>query len=52
MEVNAAERICPICNYDFSQAQTTGGEARRVIRKPIKKIVRRPGEPGGNQPQQ
>ncbi len=50
MEVNAAEKICPICNYDFSQAQS--GEARRIIRKPIKKIVRRPGEPGGDQPQQ
>jgi len=50
MEVNAAEKICPICNYDFSQAQS--GEARRIIRKPIKKIIRRPGEPGGDQPQQ
>ena len=51
MEVNANEKICPICNYDFSQPQA-GGEVRRVIRKPIKKIVRRPGEPGGDQPQQ
>jgi hypothetical protein len=52
MEVNVAEKVCPICSYDFSQPQEGGDQARRIIRKPIKKIVRRPGEPGGDQQQQ
>ncbi len=45
MEVNATDKVCPICSYEFPDA--AGGDARRIIRKPIKKIVRRPGEPGG-----
>lgn len=50
MEVNAGEKICPICNYDFGDQ--SGAQATRIVRKPIKKIVRRPGEPGGDQQQQ
>jgi RNA polymerase subunit RPABC4/transcription elongation factor Spt4 len=52
MEVNAEEKVCPICNYDFGQAPAEGGDqVRRIVRKPIKKIVRRPGEGGGDQQQ-
>jgi hypothetical protein len=53
MEVNATERACPICNYDFSQAPAEGGDqVRRIVRKPIKKIVRRPGEIIGKEEQE
>jgi ribosomal protein L40E len=46
MEVNATDKVCPICSFEFQDA-AGGDAARRIIRKPIKKIVRRPGEPGG-----
>ncbi|MDO9536723.1 MAG: CARDB domain-containing protein [Thermoplasmata archaeon] len=49
MEVNATEKVCPICNFDFEKP-TGGDQVRRIVRKPIKKVVRRPIE-GGDQQQ-
>jgi hypothetical protein len=47
--VSASEKSCPICSHDFAAAaQDGGGQAKRVIRRPIQKVVRRPGE-GGEQ---
>lgn len=51
MEVNVAEKVCPICNFDFGD-QTQAGGATRIIRKPIKKVVRRPMGEGGDQQQE
>jgi hypothetical protein len=51
VEVNVAEKACPICNYDFSGQPPQGG-ATRIVRKPIKKVVRRPMGEGGDQQQQ
>ncbi|MBU4033114.1 MAG: hypothetical protein KKD98_10015, partial [Candidatus Thermoplasmatota archaeon] len=50
MEVNIAEKNCPICNHEFQDKPPEGGDhTRRIIRKPIKKVVRRPMEGGGDQ---
>jgi ribosomal protein L40E len=50
MEVALAEKMCPICNHNFEApgAAAGGPQAVRVVRKPVKKIIRRmPGEPAG-----
>ena len=41
MEVEYGKNSCPICNHDF---ENKPAESRRIIRKPIKRVVRRPGE--------
>ncbi|MFO7618831.1 MAG: CARDB domain-containing protein [Thermoplasmata archaeon] len=51
MEVGVNEKACPICSYTFPETPGGGDATRRIIRKPIKKIVRKPGEGGGDQQQ-
>jgi ribosomal protein L40E len=58
MEVGVAEKVCPICNYDFEgkppvarppatppaapAEQPGAAPVRRVVKKPVKKVVRKP----------
>jgi ribosomal protein L40E len=58
MEVGVAEKMCPICNYDFEgkppeekppaappaapAEQPAAAPVRRVVKKPVKKVVRKP----------
>jgi len=57
MEVGVTEKTCPICNYNFEGKPPAAAQppksdqgstaVKRIVRKPVKKVVRRPGEPGG-----